>query len=110
MLESHYAPAARVLLADERSVDDVVAAAPDGEVGVLAMAQVDLTGERPVHRLIAPVDADEFAQDLYAALRRADDLGLVAVVAVLPPDEGVGAAIRDRLRRASRGYPTFLES
>jgi L-threonylcarbamoyladenylate synthase len=109
MLEAHYAPTARVLLADPRSVDDVVAAAPDGEVGVLAMAQVDLSGERPVHRLIAPADTDEFAQDLYAALRRADDLGLVAVVAVLPPEEGVGAAVRDRLRRAARGYPTFLE-
>jgi L-threonylcarbamoyladenylate synthase len=108
-LEAHYAPAARVLLADSSSVDDVVAAAPDGEVGVIALASVDLLGERPVHRLVAPFDADEYAQDLYAALRRADDLGLVAVVAVLPPDEGIGSAVRDRLRRASRGYPTFLE-
>jgi L-threonylcarbamoyladenylate synthase len=109
-LEAHYAPSARVLLADAASVDDVVAAAPDGDVGVLALAYVDLSGERPVHRLIAPADVDEYAQDLYAALRHADDLGLSAVVAVLPPDEGVGTAVRDRLRRASRGYPTFLES
>lgn len=109
-LETHYAPSARVLLADPSSVDDVAAAAPDGEVGVIALASVDLLGERPVHRLVAPSDADEYAQDLYAALRRADDLGLVAVVAVLPPDEGIGSAVRDRLRRASRGYPTFLES
>lgn len=108
-LEAHYAPAARVLLADPLSVDDVVLAAPDGEIGVIALASVDLLGERPVHRLVAPSDADEYAQDLYAALRRADDLGLVAVVAVLPADEGIGSAVRDRLRRASRGYPTFLE-
>jgi L-threonylcarbamoyladenylate synthase len=108
-LEAHYAPTARVLLADDRSVDDVLAAAPDGEVGVIAMAGVDLSGERAVHRLVAPADADEYAQDLYAALRRADDLGLVAVVAVLPPDEGIGHAVRDRLRRAARGAPTYLE-
>jgi L-threonylcarbamoyladenylate synthase len=108
-LEAHYAPAARVLLADPASVDDVVAAAPDGEIGVIALASVDLLGERPVHRLVAPFDENEYAQDLYAALRRADDLGLVAVVAVLPPEAGIGSAVRDRLRRASRGYPTFLE-
>jgi L-threonylcarbamoyladenylate synthase len=109
-LEAHYAPAARVLLAERESVDDVINAAPDGEVGVVAMAYVDLVAERPVHRLVAPADVDEYAQDLYAALRRADDLGLSAVIAVLPPDEGIGTAVRDRLRRASRGYASFLES
>jgi L-threonylcarbamoyladenylate synthase len=109
-LEAHYAPSARVLLAEPGSVDDVINAAPDGEIGVVAMAAVDLTGERPVHRLVAPADVDEYAQDLYAALRRADDLGLSAVIAVLPPDDGIGTAVRDRLRRASRGYPSYLES
>jgi L-threonylcarbamoyladenylate synthase len=114
-LEAHYAPSARVLLADDASVDDVLLAAPDGEVGVIAMAHVDLDGERPVHRLVAPATNEEYAQDLYSALRRADDLGLVAVVAVLPDEDGIGSAVRDRLRRASRGttagaHLPFLES
>jgi L-threonylcarbamoyladenylate synthase len=109
-LEVHYAPSARVLLADERSVDDVIAAAPDGELGVVSLGSVDVDALRPVHRLVAPGDVDEYAQVLYSALRRADELGLAAVVAVLPSEEGVGHAIRDRLRRAARSHPTYLES
>jgi len=102
-LAAHYAPSARVLLAETSEADAVINAAPIGEVGLIATADFLPTTDRFVHRLVAPADADEYAQDLYAAMRRADDLGLVAIVAVLPPDEGIGHAVRDRLRRASTG-------
>jgi L-threonylcarbamoyladenylate synthase len=102
-LDAHYAPAARVLLAEPSEFDAVVDAAPVGEIGVIATADVDVASPRPVHRLAGPADAQEYAQELYAALRRADELGLVAVVAVLPPAEGIGSAVRDRLRRAATG-------
>ena len=56
-------------------------------------------------RLSAPATSEEYARDLYAALRRADELGLATVVAVLPdPDEGpLAQAVRDRLTRAAHG-------
>ena len=38
---------------------------------------------------------------LYAALRRIDRMKFDAVVATLPSGEGLGLAIRDRLRRAA---------
>ena len=56
-------------------------------------------------RLAAPVTAEEYARLLYAALRRADELGLDVVVAVLPDaDAGpLALAVRDRLARAAHG-------
>lgn len=45
--------------------------------------------------------ADEYARGLYAAFREADARGLLRVYCVMPPADGVGRAIRDRLARAS---------
>jgi L-threonylcarbamoyladenylate synthase len=54
-------------------------------------------------RLAAPVTAEEYARELYAALRRADELELDVVVAVLPGATGgpLALAVRDRLARAA---------
>jgi L-threonylcarbamoyladenylate synthase len=74
-----------------------------GAVGLIAPADVSTpTGWA---RLSAPGSGEEYARDLYAALRKADELGLATVVAVLPdPAEGVLAqAVRDRLARAAHG-------
>jgi L-threonylcarbamoyladenylate synthase len=56
-------------------------------------------------RLAAPVTAEEYARELYAALRAADARDLEVVVAVLPdPDGGpLALAVRDRLARAAHG-------
>ena len=43
------------------------------------------------------------AARLYAALRALDDLGVDAIVARMPEERGLGAALRDRLRRAASG-------
>jgi hypothetical protein len=54
-------------------------------------------------RLAAPANAEQYARDLYAALRRADELHLDVVVAVLPEASGgpLALAVRDRLARAA---------
>ena len=88
-LASHYAPNARVVLN---------AAAEPGD-GLIALAEV-VTPEGVI-RLAAPQDAEDFAAELYAALRRADDLGLTRVVALAPVGSGIELAIEDRLRRAA---------
>jgi hypothetical protein len=46
---------------------------------------------------------------LYSRLREADRLAVDVVLAVLPPDEGVGAAVADRLRRAAGGGGGFAD-
>jgi L-threonylcarbamoyladenylate synthase len=90
-LEKHYAPAAKVFL-------DVTPIAGQGFIA--ASRRVTPTG---VTRLAAPKNVDEFARDLYAALRKADELGLAEVVVEQPQGDGLAIAIRDRLERASKG-------
>jgi len=90
-LEKHYSPAAKVFI-DQTPVS--------GQ-GLIALSShvtpVDVT------RLAAPKNIDEFARDLYAALRKADELGLAEVVVEQPQGDGLAIAIRDRLMRASKG-------
>lgn len=90
-LEKHYAPAAKVLL-DKTPVA--------GQGFIAASRRVTPKG---VTRLAAPKNADEFARDLYTALRKADELGLREVVVEQPQGEGIAVAIRDRLSRAAQG-------
>ena len=90
-LENHYAPAANVLLDRQ----------PLAGQGLIALANISTpTG---AIRLASPADADEFAQVLYEALRKADSLALTEVVVVQPIGEGIEFAIRDRLARAANG-------
>ncbi len=90
-LEKHYAPAAKVLL-DQTPVA--------GQGFIAPSRRVTPTG---VTRLAAPKNSNEFARDLYAALRKADELGLSEVVIEQPQGDGIEVAIRDRLQRASKG-------
>jgi len=90
-LEKHYAPAAKVFL-------DVTPIAGQGFIA--ASRRVTPTG---VTRLAAPKNLEEFARDLYSALRKADELGLAEVVVEQPQGDGLAIAIRDRLERASKG-------
>jgi len=90
-LEKHYSPAARVFL-DQTPIN--------GQ-GFIALSSFETpTG---VTRLAAPINIDEFARDLYAAMRMADELGLQEVVIEQPLGGGIAVAIRDRLIRASKG-------
>ena len=88
-LKSHYAPNAKLFLNQN----------PEPGDGLIALASVQTPAG--VTRLAAPKDASEFARDLYAALRKADDLGLTRIVAVTPEGDGLAEAIADRLARAS---------
>jgi L-threonylcarbamoyladenylate synthase len=90
-LEKHYAPAAKVIL-------DIT---PNAGQGFIALKE-SVTPEG-VTRLASPTNTDEFARDLYAALRKADEMGLAQVVVAQPQGEGIAIAIRDRLERASKG-------
>jgi len=98
--ESHYSPASQVLAVEAHALDGVLASlAPSTAVGVIAPAGSDITSS--VVRLASPTDDDDYARQLYTALRRGDSLSLDVVVAVLPQEAGVGRAVRDRLLRAA---------
>jgi len=90
MLASHYAPRYRVLLAD------------DARQAAELAADRTAAGTDPVVIGVG-TDAVSYAQHLYQWLRDADLTGRTAVVALMPPAEGLGHAIRDRLVKASAG-------
>jgi L-threonylcarbamoyladenylate synthase len=88
MLPTHYAPSCAIVLAADRAEAERRAAA------------LRAAGRRVgVHDPRGGTSA--YARDLYAALRRADAAGLDVLVVVPPADEGLGAAINDRLRRSA---------
>lgn len=99
-LPGHYAPSAQVLVADH--LDAVVVAELSGRVGLLAGA--DVPSPPGWARLAAPADDADYARQLYAALRAADEQEVTTVVAIPPGGAGpLAVAIRDRLDRAARG-------
>ncbi|WP_234681759.1 L-threonylcarbamoyladenylate synthase [Bradyrhizobium monzae] len=95
MMASHYAPRANVRL-DARDV------AP-GEA-LLAFGPVRLPGlevAAAVMNLSATADLDEAAANLFGYLRALDAKAPNAIAVMTIPEEGLGEAINDRLRRAS---------
>jgi L-threonylcarbamoyladenylate synthase len=97
MLASHYAPRARVRLhADRIEPGDALLA-----FGLGAISGIDAAAA--VMNLSARGDLAEAAANLFGHLRALDAKG-VRTIAVMPiPDEGLGEAINDRLRRAAVG-------
>ena len=103
----HYAPKARLVL---------VGAALDRLGGLLAQTARDLRGEKVGVMLPTEVAApaeiaavfawgrwaapEELARSLYAGLRALDAAGCTVILCPVPPAEGIGAAIRDRLIKA----------
>lgn len=95
MLASHYAPRAHVRL-DAREV------AP-GEA-LLAFGPARLPGidaAAAVMNLSPTADLDEAAANLFGYLRELDAKGPRAIAVMTVPEEGLGEAINDRLRRAA---------
>jgi L-threonylcarbamoyladenylate synthase len=90
-LDSHYAPRAKVFLNVE----------PKPGQGLIALASEPTPVG--VFRLCSPEDVNEYAQQLYSALRLADEKEISEVVAITPSGDGIAIAIRDRLSKASFG-------
>jgi L-threonylcarbamoyladenylate synthase len=101
-LKSHYAPEATVLVVDRDDLAPRATAllAADQRVAVLAPGPVPAL-PADVVVLDGPADSDEYARVLYARLREVDRRGVDVLLAVPPPDAGVGVAVGDRLRRAA---------
>lgn len=102
-LDSHYAPDASVRLVEsaEQLLHVVSELSTAGYIGVIAPESVPT----PVGavRLSMPSTNQHYAEELYAALREADRLGLATVVALLPQGSDIAVAVRDRLTRAAHG-------
>lgn len=98
MLERHYATATPLYLRGEAP-----ASLDAARCGLLCLAPpADASSWRAVEALSPAGDLRQAAAGLFAAMRRLDALGLDAIIADEFPQAGLGLAISDRLRRASR--------
>ena len=107
----HYAPKARLVLVEANATDLGVrlakaAAAVQGErYGIMQPADIQLPAELarapkfPWGRWSEP---EQMARTLYAGLHALDGMGCAVILCPLPPAQGIGAAIRDRLLKAGK--------
>jgi L-threonylcarbamoyladenylate synthase len=95
-LKSHYAPTKRVILGD---IHRLIVSHPTQRIGILSF-QKDF--EQPNQIILsASGNTEEAAQHLFSALRSFDKLPVDIILSELLPEQGLGRAINDRLRRAA---------
>jgi L-threonylcarbamoyladenylate synthase len=98
-LKSHYAPATKLKLLCS-GVRPVVK--PGERTGLLAWCSADdARGFSRTEILSRTGDMREAAASLFLKLRALDSAGLDLIVAESVPEQGLGAAIMDRLRKAA---------
>ncbi len=96
MLPRHYAPRTPIVMA----ADD--AEPPAGRCGLLTfLPPADASGWAAVEVLSPSGDLREAATRFFASIRSLDGLGLDTIVARPFPEEGLGRALNDRLKRAA---------
>jgi len=89
--EKHYAPKTKVIINQT----------PKSGQAFIALSSIQTPDG--VYRISSPMNVVEFARDIYAGMRRADDLGISELVIKVPEGQGVEIAILDRLKKASNG-------
>lgn len=110
----HYAPRARLVLVDaplaalaSRIAEEAARHAKErlGFLLPVEFASPELIAAHP-SAAVSPWghwnSHEELARNLYAGLRSLDAQGCTVIVCPLPPADGLGAAIRDRLLKAAR--------
>jgi L-threonylcarbamoyladenylate synthase len=109
----HYAPRARLVLVEASLPElglrlaEAAALSPGDRLGVMLPSEVAAPARAaavyPWGRWSEPA---EMACNLYAGLRALDAEGCSVILCPVPPAEGIGAAIRDRLRKAAHPSST----
>ncbi len=101
MLASHYAPRAGLVLTTQDKVADEAAQRDLWGAAVAVLSAVEPALPPSIQHFTLPLDPADAARVLYATLRNIDAAGFDVIVAVLPPEAGLGLAVRDRLTRAA---------
>jgi L-threonylcarbamoyladenylate synthase len=99
MLSRHYAPSHQLIFGN---VKKYTAYFEPERIGVIAFSSIyENIPARNQFVLSMNRDLKEAAQKLFSAMREADKLDVDVILAEKFPDEGIGRAINDRLKRAS---------
>jgi L-threonylcarbamoyladenylate synthase len=99
-LDKHYAPLKPLYFGD---IDKIIATNSDKRIGILSFMQSYIEKENVVSNFVLSKTGDllEATHKLFKAIRQLDSLDIDMIAAEAVPTHGLGAAINDRLRRAS---------
>ena len=103
----HYAPRARVILVESAGELNRVLEREARQTSCGSAAAKRVVACRGVDVTVLPwgswSEPQSLARDLYRQLRALDDRGVEVIVCPMPPaGDGIGLAIRDRLRKAAK--------
>ncbi len=100
MLAKHYSPKTKLVLTQNllKSVEEM----SGKKIGLLVLSTTHPSILKYPHvELSKSANLEEAAENLYAGLHILDQMNLDLIIAETLPDEGIGRAINDRLRRAA---------
>lgn len=98
MLKSHYSPGRKMIIGH---ISENLKELNPESTGVLSFKETYSVPESNQAVLSPTGDLDEAARNIFAALRKMDQSHIEVILAEFVPQEGLGKAINDRLRRAA---------
>jgi len=102
-LESHYAPRTPLQLVPAAELPARMAELRGQKIAVLARAEAP-SGLKEIYWQEAPRSVEGYARELYASLRRLDDLECAVILVEAPPPVPGWQGVSDRLKRASSNH------
>lgn len=104
MLKAHYSPNKPMFI-----IGDSLPQKYKRETGaILSFSGKDTRGYKVVEYLTQNKDLKEYAANLFSALHRLEETDIEFIVAEPVPEQGLGLAIMDRLRKAAYKYSTYM--
>ena len=102
MLESHYAPKAKLRLMDAKALQTAldILGADAKNIAVYSRAQMQSASTNLIFRRMSD-DAPKAAQQLFATLRELDQPDIKLIWVETPPEDQVWDGVRDRVTRAA---------
>ncbi len=98
-LKSHYAPRKRLVLGN---ISNLITTFETYSIGILSFKKTYREINPANQFILSPSgNLEEAAQKLFTGLRELDKMDIQIILAEEVPEQGIGKAINDRLRRAS---------
>lgn len=100
MMERHYAPSKNLIICDD--MEKELLNHQGHSIGIISFSKKYGNIDLKKQFILSPLrNLDEAARHLFSALRSLNDLDVHIILAEKFPNEGLGIAINDRLKRAS---------
>lgn len=99
MLTSHYAPTVPLIIAE---IEKAIQQYGDKRVGILSFQKKYEAENIVINMVLSPKgNVDEAAKNIFAQLHQLDAQSIDIIIAEFVPNEGLGKAVNDKLKRAA---------